>query len=133
VGQLLTDIGAVVPWAQHSAPVPTTTEQEHLATAATDPLSEAQTQFQCIKHWIGQCVTTCPTAEAVRGNITNLERLADALDELEDADDAWHKLMDDIAAAQQTLEALLPVVEAGPLTEEQQLVRDEVIRRNKQA
>jgi ParB/RepB/Spo0J family partition protein len=128
VEKLCAELEVPIPWpVEEDAPAPATSEPTATASAP-DPLSEAQEQFQRIAGWIAQCATICPPVEAVRGNITNLKRLADELDELADTDDAWHKLMDAITGAQQTLEELLPLVEHGPLTLVNMLLVSDIVR-----
>ena len=84
------------------------------ADGSPDPLAEVHRRWARINAWLGRLAHERPTPEAVRGNLANLDRLAEKLEEAVDGrgrTEEIEALAQEIAQAQETLEALLPVVE----------------------
>jgi len=82
--------------------------------ASPDPLADIHRRWVRIDSWLGRLYRERPTPAAVRGNLANLDKLADELEKLDGRADGEvvEKLAHDIARAMDTLEALQPVVES---------------------
>ncbi|MCP4591727.1 MAG: hypothetical protein GY842_13385, partial [bacterium] len=82
--------------------------------ATPDPLAEVRRRWMRIDVWMGKLTGERPAPEAVRGNLANLLRLAESLDEVEDEDgrtDETESQRAQIARAMETLSSIRPVVE----------------------
>ncbi len=82
--------------------------------AAPDPLAEVRRRWMRINVWMGKLTGERPATEAVRGNLANLLRLTESLDEVEDETgktDETESHRDQIARAMETLSSIRPVVE----------------------